>query len=137
MSQEVFRTRPYLKNQSGFTIMEILVAVMLLAISFTIIMQQFSLGLKNISMSETYTQAVSYARNIMEETFSDTSIKEGQVNGVIKERYAWQRNIKLLSVGNAQSSLPLVEYEINVSVSWQFSGKEKRIELTTMKVMER
>ena len=46
------------RHQQGFSLIEILVAFMILAMSLTVIFRIFSSGTRNVALSEDYAQAV-------------------------------------------------------------------------------
>ena len=54
-------------EQKGFTLLEILLAIVILGVSLTVIMQQFSAGLRIAYTSKTYTTAISHAKQKLEE----------------------------------------------------------------------
>ena len=54
-------------SQKGFTLIETLVAVMILAISLVVVMQLFSGGLKSNKVSNDYLYGIFHAREKMEE----------------------------------------------------------------------
>ena len=56
-----------LSSQKGFTLLEILLAVTILGLAVTVIMQQFSAGLRIGRLSNTYTTATIYAKQKLEE----------------------------------------------------------------------
>jgi len=51
------------KHQQGFSLIEILVAFVILAMSLTVIFRIFSGGLRNVALSEDYAQAVLVAES--------------------------------------------------------------------------
>lgn len=122
-----------LKNSQGFTLMEILVAVMLLAISLTIIMQQFSGGIRNITLTDSYSKAITHARNLMEEVLSEPKLLEGTQSGTIDEEFRWVRTMRFIPPVKGKESSVVKELEIIVRVEWTFLGMVRDYELVTIK----
>lgn len=124
-----------IKDSRGFTLMEILVAVMLLAISLTIIMQLFSGGIRNITLSDSYSKAITHARNLMEESLSETRYVEGTQTGAIDDEYTWTRSIFFIKPEIGKESSEVRELEIKVRVEWIFMGMTRDFEIATIKAL--
>ncbi|WP_027358790.1 type IV pilus modification PilV family protein [Desulforegula conservatrix] len=122
-----------LKNSQGFTLMEILVAVMLLAISLTIIMQQFSGGIRNITLTDSYSKAINHARNLMEEALSEPKLLEGTQSGTIDDEFRWTRTMTFIPPVKGKKDSVVKELEIAVRVEWTFLGMVRDYELVTIK----
>lgn len=119
---------------SGFTLMEVLVAVMLLSLSLTLIMQNFSMGLKNISLSDSFTEAVHHARNIMDESLLTPNIVPGISSGVIDDTYKWERNVSEIPKPPGGKNTGMKEFEIRVKIMWNFGIIPKDFELVTLRM---
>jgi len=63
-----------MKRNKGFTLLEIVVALAILGITVSVVMQIFSEGLKNIRRIDMAHQAMNHAENVMNEILSDQSI---------------------------------------------------------------
>lgn len=113
--------------------MEILVAVMLLAISLTIIMQQFSGGIRNITLTDSYSKAINHARNLMEEVLSEPKLLEGTQSGTIDEEFRWTRTMTFIPPVKGKKASVVKELEIAVRVEWTFLGMVRDYELVTIK----
>lgn len=124
-----------IRASDGFTLMEILVAVMLLSISLTLIMQQFSGGIRNISLSEKYSAAVTHARNLMEEILAEPVAAEGDQNGVIDEEFRWQRTMRFLKPQDGSNNSLVKQLYVKVRVEWDFLGMTRDFELETVRTV--
>jgi general secretion pathway protein I len=122
----------------GFTLIEILVAIVILGISLVTIMQLFSGGLKSCKVSDEYTRAVFHARQKMEEVLIADSIIEGIDEGDFDDDFKWHMEIscsKLLEDedGN-QDRIPVKLYEIKVRIQCK-TGAGKSVEIQTLKMI--
>ncbi|MCJ7810032.1 MAG: prepilin-type N-terminal cleavage/methylation domain-containing protein, partial [Desulfobulbaceae bacterium] len=79
-----------LQVDGGFTLLEILVAISIMAICLTVIFQLFSGGLKSGRLSDDYTRGVFHAREIMEEILVSDALAEGISEGRFNDSYAWK-----------------------------------------------
>jgi len=102
----------FYKKESGFTLMEILVALTLMGITITAFIQLFSGSLRTVAKSKDYVYATMKAdaamRNVMEmsdlqegtwsETDSEGYISEVTVTEIEKERFEDLEEYKLLQI---------------------------------------
>lgn len=120
----------------GFTLIEILVAIMILAISLTIILQLFSSSLKAGMLSDEYARAVFHANAKMDELLIQDEFQCEVINGDFGDGYLWQYEIVCQKEedGEAMFNLPVQLITIKVDVSWHAIGHEKHFEISTLKV---
>ena len=65
-------------DKNGFTLIEVVIALAILGIGLTVIMELFSGGLRLGRVSEEYTKAMNYASLKMEEIATQKTIEEGE-----------------------------------------------------------
>jgi len=80
-------------SNKGFTLLEILVAIAILAISLTVILQLFSGGLRSTRVSDRYSRGVFHAREKMEEILVEDRLDEGIREGEFDDAYKWRTRI--------------------------------------------
>ncbi len=111
-------------RNSGFTLLEVIIAIAIMGISIVLIMQLFSGGLRSGKTAADYTTAVIHAREKMEETLINPSTSTGDFG----DGYSWQAEAAPYSHGEKEDSKLL---KITVKVSW--SEKNRAVELVTLK----
>lgn len=127
-------------SPQGFTLIEILVAISILAIALVIILQLFSGALKSRRVSDEYTTGVFYAQEKMEETLLSESLNAGVDEGEWDDGYSWRTEIVRMEQTEEESTeLPFDTFEIAVEVAWcqDPAGKGKRCQLKTMKIVKK
>ena len=123
-------------RETGFTLMETLVAMMVLVICMTVIMQLFSGALKAGKLSEDHMQAVYYAKEKTEEILLADQLAEDVIKGSFDETYHFQVVIDHLEPED-DAPEPVVDlFRITVMVTWFDGSKEKRYEISTLKIAE-
>ncbi|HIJ39566.1 MAG TPA: type II secretion system protein [Deltaproteobacteria bacterium] len=128
----------FLQVDGGFTLLEILVAISIMAICLTVIFQLFSGGLKSGRLSDDYTRGVFHAREIMEEILVSDDLAEGISEGRFNDSYAWKAEVvRVEQKEEEKSKLPLDTFIVKVQVTWGETERKKRFELETMKVQEK
>jgi general secretion pathway protein I len=127
---------------SGFTLIETLVAMMLLSISLVVILQLFSGGLKSGKIADDYTRAIFHARAKMEEILLMTDLDESFLEGAFDDGYKWRVNITRVETEENETeeemvtSPPLNFVNVEVIVSWSSGDKNRDFTLTTLQVAE-
>ncbi len=115
-----------IKNR-GFTLIEVIVALAILGIGLTVIIELFSGGLRLGRTSEEYTKAVNYARMKMEEIISKQKIEEGSEEGEFDNTFRWQVGIKKMDIlpteKNPDFKPPVELFEVKVNVLWKSGSK--------------
>ncbi len=118
--------------------MEALVAISVLSIVMVVILQLFSGGLRASKVSDDYTRGIFHAREIMEEMLLPYEFGEGMRQGDFDDGYRWRSEIvRQTPETEDEESLPFDTYLITVSVSWPTGEKERRFEISTLRLMEK
>jgi general secretion pathway protein I len=124
-------------TDAGFTLIEILVALVILSISLVTIMQLFSGGLKASRIAGDYTQAIFLAREKMEELLLEKEILADITEGDFNNDYKWRAEITPFSLtAGGDDKVPVEVYEIRVSVNRK-DGTGKQVLLQTLKTVKK
>ena len=124
--------------RSGFALIEILVAVSVLAISLVVIFQLFSGGLKSRQLSEQYARGVFHAREKMAEMLLTPDLSEGEIQGEFEDAYEWQAVItRVVSEEGEAKNLPVNLLNIRMRINWREGEKKKSFVIDTLKAVEK
>ena len=120
------------RRQKGFSLLEVLVAFSILALSMGVLMQIFSGGLHNVELSGHHVKAVAIARSLLARLGSETPVLAGEQSGEFgdperpAELYNWQMTQQALeevpeSGASGQPAMlsPFGLMGVTLSVSWQ------------------
>jgi type II secretion system protein I len=121
---------------SGFTLLEILVALAILGIAITIVLQLFSANLRAISVSEDYVSAGIKAEARMRELLDDAGLTERSWSEVTDDGYRTTVSVTDMATERTQN-LQIRLLEINLAIYWSKGGKERSITLKTNKVVNK
>jgi general secretion pathway protein I len=135
----VFRIiKPIFNARSGFALIEILVAVSVLAISLVVIFQLFSGGLKSRKLSEQYARGVFHAREKMAEILLSPDLSVGEIQGEFEDAYKWQAVITRVVDGDGEEkNLPINLLNIRMRINWREGEKKKSFVIDTLKAVEK
>jgi len=130
-----------LTKQKGFSLLEILIAFSILALSLGILLKIFSGGVNTAVVAEDYTAAVQIAESLMAKTGVETPLQEGQDSGTENEKYNWQVDVGpyVFNPDNVDdTTTTAVLFKVKVIVSWgDGNANDRQVELTTLKLVNK
>ncbi|WP_305910011.1 type II secretion system protein [Methylomarinum sp. Ch1-1] len=119
-------------RNKGFSLLEILVAFSVMAISLGILLNIFSTGVHTAVIAEEYTVATQIAESLMARTGVETPLVVGETSGSEAEKYHWRVSIaEIPGLQQAESSAAAL-MEVNVIVQWDDQAA-RRVELHSVK----
>ena len=152
----IFHQKGRKQIEGGFTLLEIMVAIAIMAIGLVTVIQLFSGALRSAKLSEDYSRAVIGAKTKMDYVLSvktlenfDELEKSGQFEEDFFDGYSWsvdgpdlytlpeelKRDIE--DKGTPIDDIEWKLYVVSVKVSWGESfGKEKEVEFTTLRLFK-
>jgi len=138
-SNEIQNPKDRTKNK-GFTLIEVVVAMAILGIALTVIIELFAGGLRLARVSKEYTKAVNYANTKMEEVACWQTLEEGMTEGEFDETYRWRvamNKVNLLPVEKPWEVKPPIQlFQIRVDVLWRSGSKERSAGIETHRTMK-
>jgi general secretion pathway protein I len=134
------RPLPRLSNsEAGFSLLEILVAFSILALSIGVLLNIFSRGLRTAIVSEEYQQAMSIAESQMERAGVEITLSEGSASGIVDGKYTWTLQGSPYEMPRPKNDLvmpPLeaVPFKVQVRVEWQDGSDAKEFVLNSLRL---
>lgn len=132
------------RSQRGLTLLEVLVAFAVLALTLGVILQIFSGGLRNARLSDAYTRALLLAESRLEAVGSEQAVLPGETGGQLGEDLRWRVRIQpwadaaadpLTASGPPGGAPPAhMLYEVQVQVAWRAGGRERSLRLTSLRL---
>jgi len=121
-------------KKDGFTLLEVLVAFVLLVTTVTVILQLFSANIKALSRSEDYASAVVRAESKMREILDSETLSENTWTETSEDGYRFDISVTR-AYEERTRDLSLKMVEIVLTTSWSQDGKNKSLTLNTMKTI--
>ena len=130
------RCRIERSSSTGFTLLEVLVAIALLGIAITMVLQLFSVDLRAIAASEEYVSAAAKAEAKMMEVLDDDTLTDTSTSETTNDGY--RLNVSVASIQSERTDpLPVVLMDIFVTVYWTKGANERSLSLRTMKLVNK
>jgi prepilin-type N-terminal cleavage/methylation domain-containing protein len=126
-----------LRRRSGFTLLEVVVAMAIVGVGVVTLLEIFSLGLRLGAKSSVETEAMAYGRQVMDEVLARASIDQGATQGTFRERGRWQ--LRVQNVRESERTLSLgSDWELKeVTIGVQLTDGGREVELKTFKLVRK
>ncbi|MGN2254006.1 prepilin-type cleavage/methylation domain-containing protein [Frateuria sp. GZRe12] len=127
----------------GFTLLEVIAAVLLLAITFASLMRVAGSSLTLTARSAERSEAAMWGRSLLDSVFVLEPIRVGRSSGRFDQRYRWQLDVRPVQPpATAQASgpqpraqaSPLKLYRLDLDVMWTSAGHDYTARFSTLRV---
>jgi prepilin-type N-terminal cleavage/methylation domain-containing protein len=125
-----------MKRSAGFTLLEVIVAMAILGIAISVVLQLFSANLRAISVSGDYVAAATRAEAKMREILSDDRLSEKYFSEATQEGYRIDVSITDV-IKERTEKLQVKLLEVDLTIHWIQGTKQKSMSLRTLKVVEK
>ena len=134
---------PARARAAGFSLLEVLVAFVILSLVVTALFRVFGGSLANVSAAEDYSRAVMVAEGVLAEAGAAQPLRPASAAGSVDDgRIAWKSTVSLYDapgvpadVAAASATMPLQLYRVGVEVNFPSpNGGQRSIALTTTRL---
>lgn len=125
------------RRNSGYTLVEVLVAFVILALALTVLLRIFSGGVRNVSVSSEYARAVLIAESRLASAGIGSVLSPGETSGIEDERFEWTQTVREYSPSfDYKASVQKVPaYYVTVSVQWPHATGTRSVDLSTVRFL--
>jgi len=129
-------------SQDGFTLLEVLVAVMIMALSLGALLQQFAQASRAGAASSDSTRAAMYAREKLEELKTMQDFGEFSAGGTFDDGYEWETRVQLYGYDEFEDQAVFDDmryetYHLSSVVTWRYGNRARKVELETLKTVRK
>jgi general secretion pathway protein I len=123
------------QKQQGFSLIEVLVAFSIFALSLGVIFQIYSTGARSTVLSDDYTRAMIIAQSKLASIGIEEIPDIGEYTGSENNKFYWITRVQT-AVDDIELELDLgiLKREVEVEVSWGSLGKTRSIKLNTIRL---
>jgi general secretion pathway protein I len=118
----------------GYTLIEVLVAMFILALTLTVIFRIFSGGLLKIGIATDYTRAVMVAESVLAATGNTERLIAGETTGRLLDKYLWSRSVEPYGIDETfeGDKTPVAAFKVSVIVEWPAGKDFRSLDLNTL-----
>jgi general secretion pathway protein I len=107
------------RKSSGFSLIEVMVALAILGVAVVAVFQLFSITLRATKKADDYTKAIFYARSALDQAYAVPDVEKSSDEADFSDGFA-VKTVTSLKSSSEDGKLKL--YEITVTVTWPPSG---------------
>lgn len=127
---------------AGFTLIEVLLAFVVFALSFTVVLEILSGSMRNTMRAKEYTEVALIAQSVMDEVGLDIPLQAGTHSDGESGNYQWQLDIRPFDGGRGnERSIELSQLtgidllEVECIISWGTYPAEHSSRFSTVKAV--
>jgi general secretion pathway protein I len=121
----------------GFSLLEVIAAIMLLAIAFGALMEVAGGSIRLTQKSSDYTQAALWARSALDSRFVLEPLQPGVTQGKFDNRFRWRLQVSPWAVPNtapANTPYAFQMYKLDLDVMWGSAPFEHKARFSTLRI---
>lgn len=124
------------QGSAGFTLIEVLVAFAILAVSLGVLAHILSSGLRGGRVSEAYSTATMLAESKLATIGVEEALVAGETAGSFNDQYRWQVDVRPYDEEQINATdIPVDAYEVTVTVAWDASSGQRSVSLATLRLL--
>ncbi|MCP1373081.1 prepilin-type N-terminal cleavage/methylation domain-containing protein [Dyella lutea] len=122
------------RRQRGFSLIEVIAALLLLAIAFTALMKVAGGAIDLTHRAAQRSEAAMWARSLLDSAFVIEPPQAGTRTGRFDNRYRWQLQVTPWTPeGKPPPNPPLQLYRLDLDVRWSEGGHEQDARFSTLR----
>ncbi|MBK1644995.1 general secretion pathway protein GspH [Thiocapsa imhoffii] len=123
-------------RERGFSLLEVLVAFAILAISLGVLMQIFTQASRATLISSQYSRAASLVESKLNAVGDEIPLEEGVVTGDPEGGIHWEIVIQSVELDElfGSEAAPITPFRVTATALWQDGAQVRRVTLSTLRL---
>jgi general secretion pathway protein I len=119
----------------GFSLLEVIAAMLLLAITFAALMKVAGGSMALTRNADDHSQAALWARSMLDTVDITTPLHPGSSDGRFDDHYRWHLVVTPWSPGQADANAPVHIVKLDLDVIWGSRVRERSAHFSTLRVL--
>jgi general secretion pathway protein I len=111
-------------TQHGFSLIEIIAALLILAIAFAALMQVAGGSISLTNNAADHAQAALWARSLLDSAGMEKKLQPGNSEGKFDDQYRWRLSVQPYQPSDAGGNSPMQIFKLDLDVIW--GGRRER-----------
>ncbi|HEY2034722.1 MAG TPA: type II secretion system protein [Rhizomicrobium sp.] len=124
------------RNERGFTLIEVLVALAILAVSLAVVFQIISSALDRARKDRDEATASALVQSLLARVGSEIPLREGERDGVYSNGFRWDVRIARYGTAEDRKAWPVDAFAVRAEVSWRDGTRTQTRALSTLRVAQ-
>ncbi len=123
------------RHARGFSLLEVIAALLLLAIAFGALMKVAGASLALTRNADDHSQAALWARSLLDTVDITTPLSPGNLDGRFDAHYRWHLVVTPWSPGQADANARVHLVKLDLDVFWGNRPREHAAHFSTLRVL--
>jgi general secretion pathway protein I len=128
------------KQSAGFTLLEVLLAFVVFALSFAVILEILAGSMRSTVRARTFTEAALIAQSVVDMVGTEIPLEEGSMGGESPGGYSWELSISTYEPQSPED--PIIElaalsgtflYWVDLDVEWGSDRRSRTVHFTSVR----
>ena len=124
-----------LAGEQGFTLLEVLVAFVIMASALMVLFGLFGAGMDGMASATAERNAVLLAEARLDRVGVETPLRPGDYSGMAEHGFTWMVAIRPYDPGDTGPKVVFYAFWVQVTVLWTAWGRERRFSLATLRLV--
>jgi len=130
----LLRKRRRVRSDRGFTLVEVVVAIAILALMAGVIFRVNSDSIRNIHRADALTGASALAQSLIAKVGTEIPLREGEVRGQSGTALQWRVQMKRYGDATDRAQWPLSAYTVVAEVTFRSDPDTQPVALMTLRL---
>jgi general secretion pathway protein I len=118
--------------EAGFTLVEVIAAFAILALSFSVLMSAMSDGLRRSGGAAIEAEAGSLVQSLLARAGTETPLKAEETTGQTDGGLRWR--LTMTPSGEAEAASPVAAFRVTAEVFWRDGFRHRSLALSTLRL---